>query len=169
MSRSTIKAIWFNEKIEDFQELHNAWGTAPIIWDFMSEKYLGKKGWISYSDNQLLWDLWKNISIPKHHRALHMWTFDRGCIKKNDYRRFANDIWAFMKDCTIPMNQVNHWPAIAKIFESNPDIPAFGLWCTSVSSDPFEGEWDDEKEERKPFDWNLLWDVYEYVDSVTNQ
>lgn len=75
MSYTTIKALWPGEKHEDLKELRNSWGSAPIIWDTMCQKYCGTKP-LAYMDGALdcLWPRWKDLSIPKHHRSVLMMT-----------------------------------------------------------------------------------------------
>jgi len=58
-----------------------------------------------------------------------------------------------------------HWPAIAQFLRDDPDYPAIGLWCTSVSDDPFEGEWNEEKQ-ASPFDWSTAFEVYSELESL---
>lgn len=164
MSYSTIKALWPGEKAEDLQKLSNSWGTAPLVWNALSEKYLHKK-WIIDSGKGL-WELWKDTRIPKHQRVLLMFTFDRAYVLKKDYPRMSQDIWAFLRDFPVRTEYENHWPTIARLFENNPEIPAIGIYCTSVSSDPFEGEWNDDKEIREPFDWNTAYDLYAELDAL---
>lgn len=39
MSYTTIVKIWPNEKIEYGEELRNSWGSAPVIWEAIYDKY----------------------------------------------------------------------------------------------------------------------------------
>lgn len=162
MSYSTIKAIWPGEKHEDLEELRNSWGTAPHIWDTLAKAYLGVPHWLEADDR--LWNLWTDKTIPKHQRAVFMFTFDRAYVAKKDYERMAHDIRSFLQDFSINSSYVNHWPHIADLFDSNPDIPAIGLYCTSVSDDPFCGDWNEEKEEYDPTNWDECFDLYAELD-----
>ena len=166
MSYTTIKAIWPGEKTEDLQELQNSHGSAPLVWDAMCQKYLGTSefGYDSQIDN--LWPLWRDVAIPKHQRAVLMMTYDRAYVTKEHYARAASEIRAFLSDFPLIKERANHWPTIASLFASNPDIPAIGLWCTSVSEDPFQGEWNEEKEEYDPPDWQQCYSLYEELDAI---
>ena len=95
-----------------------------------------------------------------------MLTFDRAYVLKKYYLRAARDIRFSLSELAIKSDRVNHWPRIAKIFESNPNIPAIGLWCTSVSDDPFEGPWNEEEEKYELLDWNTAFDLYKDLDNI---
>ena len=162
MSYSTIKAIWPGEKHENLEELHNSAGTAPVIWGALSEQYLGdRSAWLFKSDQ--LWPMYKRQDIPKCMRAVLMMTYDRAYVERKDYAQAAADIEEFLRIAPPPERHINHWPRLAELFRSDPDIPAIGLYCTSVGEDPFEGEWNEEKEEHDPPDWTRCWSVYDDV------
>lgn len=166
MSYTTIKAIYPKVRHESIEELHNSWGSAPFVWDNLSQKYLNAKPYTYLLTVQKLWPIWKDANIPAHHRALLMITFDRVCVAQKDYARMASDIRKFLLD--FPENTeevVNHWPHIAEFFESNPDIPAIGLYLTSVSEDPFLGKWNEDEGCYEPTDWSNVYDLYASLDS----
>lgn len=179
MSYSTIKAVYPNEKIESIFELSNSHGTAPYVWAAMAKVYLGidkaydhpKKGWMQLEDE--LWDLWKRSDIPEEHRLVFMLTFDRAYVARENYPRMVTAIRKFLKDFTSPIGHVNHWPTIADILEGKnnreikiEDIPGIGLYCTSVSDDPFNGPWNEAKEEYDPPDWSKIWEICKELDSL---
>lgn len=166
MSYTTIKAIWPGEKHEDLQELRNSHGSAPVIWDAMCQKYLGTEPFMYFSVTDKLWPLWKDMSIPEHQRAVLFMTYDQVYVSKKDYARAAADIRKFLQDFPQSSERVNHWPAIAALFESDPDIPAIGLHCTSVSEDPFQGPWNEETEEYDQPDWSACNDIYADLDGL---
>ena len=160
MSYTTIKAVWPNEKHENLEELRNSHGSAPIIWDYFSQQYLGKKSaWLF--DSNSLWPLYKRKDIPKFLRAVLMMTYDRAYVEKKYYAQAAKDIEEFLKIAPIPHDYANHWPRILELFKSDPDIPAIGFRMTSVSEDLFNGEWNEELEEYEDPDWSDFWSVYD--------
>ena len=168
MSYTTIKAIWPSEKHEDLEELRNSHGSAPVIWGALCERYLGgRNDWLFNAKK--LWPLYKNNEVPKCMRAVLMMTFDRAYVERKDYSQAAADIEEFMKIAPPPENHVNHWPHIAELFRSNPDIPAIGLYCTSVSEDPFQGAWNEETEEHEQPDWGRCWSIYDDDALAPNQ
>jgi hypothetical protein len=153
MSYTTILHVFPNEKVECGEELKNSWGSAPYVWDWLIRQYINPDGNMMYEkETKQLWKLWKQTDIPEHQRAVLLMTFDRAFVSKENYPRAAADIREFLKDY-FNDKVVNHWPRIAEIFESNPDVPAIGLWLTSVSENPFNGGWDEQNEEYLPPDW----------------
>ena len=160
MSYTTVKAIWPGEKHEDLEELRNSSGSAPVIWGALCERYLGGRNqWLFKAD--ALWPLYKREDVPACMRAVLMMTFDRAYVEKKDYAKAAADIREFLRVAPPPAQNVNHWPHIAGLFESDPDIPAIGFHCTSVSEDPFQGEWNEEREDYDQPDWSRCWSVYD--------
>ncbi|MDR3672519.1 MAG: hypothetical protein P4L36_16860 [Holophaga sp.] len=166
MSYTTVIRIWPGERIELGEELHNSWGSAPVIWNAMAMKYLGAGDCAYFGCLDRLWPLWKHLGIPEHQRAVLMMTYDRAYVVKADYARAAKDIRASVADFSTE-GRVNHWLRLAEIFESDPDVPAIGLHCTSVSENPFEGPWDEEKEDYDPPDWSQCFSVYAEIDGLT--
>lgn len=160
MSYTTVKAIWPGVKHEDLEELRNSHGSAPVIWGALCERYLGGRNqWLFNSD--ALWPLYEREDVPACMRAVLMMTFDRAYVEKKDYAKAAADIREFLRVAPPPPQNVNHWPRIADLFESDPDIPAIGFHCTSVSEDPFQGEWNEEREDYDQPDWSQCWSVYD--------
>ena len=168
MSYSTLQAIWPGERHENIVEYRNSWGTSPIVWDVFCERYLrlGKHWWLLEGTKtpNPLWDAWKRDDIPKGHRAVLLFTLDNVYVKKDDYRRFAKDLREFLDGAMISANHFNHWPLIAQRFEMEPDYPALALWCTSVTPDPWNGPYVEDREDYDPFDWSRAYDLYSELD-----
>lgn len=166
MSYTTIVHVFPGEKIECGEELENSWGSAPYVWDWLIKKYIDPRGSMMYGNStNKLWKLWKRSDVPVHQRAVLMMTFDRAYVSKEHYTRAATDIRMFLRDY-FNSAVVNHWPRIAEIFEGNPDVPAIGFWCTSVSSNPFNGEFDEEKDEYLPPNWGNCYEIYDNLDNL---
>ena len=168
MSYTTIIHIYPDDRIEHGMELHNSWGGAMAIWTAMKERYLP---WASYSifmgeSAQQLWDLWKDERLPIHHRAVMMMTFDTAYVPKTRYQQAAQDIRHFLLDFPEMAGKANHWPIIAKMYKRDPDVPAIGIWHTSVSENPFDGHWNEEREEYDPPDWSELYDIYKELEKL---
>lgn len=175
MSYTTIKAIYPGDRTENLEELSNSHGSAPPVWEAMASQYLGiskaydypNKGWMQLGDE--LWSLWKRTDISVEHRLVFMLTFDRAYVAKKDYPRMARAIRKFLKDFPPHPGHANHWSEIAELLEGNPDIPGIGLYCTSVSEDPFTGPWNEEKEEYDPPNWDEVYDICETLDAQPAQ
>jgi hypothetical protein len=86
-----------------------------------------------------------------------MMTFDRAYVEKKDYAQASDDIGQFMTKHNIG----GHWVRIRDLFASNPDHPAIGFQFTSVSENPFAGDWNEEKEDYDPVDWSEAYSVYD--------
>ena len=166
MSYTTIIAVFPGDKAVCSNELRNSHGSAPVVWDALSKRYLGWDIWMR-ADMSDLWNLWKDKSIPEAHRAVLMMTFDKAYVAREHYKRAANDIDKFLADFPEDPNKVNHWPAIAIMFHNElTGIPGTGFWHTSVSENPFAGRWNDEKEEYDPPDWSEIYSIYDELDKL---
>jgi len=142
-------------------------GSAPYVWNEMCKKYFGTADFMYYDCIDKLWPIYKNKEIPEHHRAVLMMTYDMAFVSKNNFIRAAKDIRLFIKDFPINISHTNHWNSIAKIYEDeNLDCEAIGLWCTSVSENPFEGDWNEELEKYDCIDWEESTDIYKTLDSI---
>lgn len=166
MSTTTVKAIWL-DKVEDLEEYQNAHGSAPVIWDEIAQKYLHLKPFEYNFHTEKLWPLWKNQSIPKHHRAVLAMTYDRAVIEKEYFKRAAEDIKQYLIDFPPHPDYANHWTDIASLFESDPDCEAIGFHWTSVSEDLFEGNWNEEKDDYDFVDLTQFWSMYRQLDKQT--
>src|SRR5687767_12151161 len=114
MSYTTILHVYPGQKVECGEELKNAWGSAPYVWDWLIKEYVNPKGSMMYEkETKLMWKLWKRADIPEHQRAVLLMTFDRAYISKEHYQRAADDIRAFLRDY-LNENVVNHWFRIAE-------------------------------------------------------
>ena len=167
MSYSTLKSISKNNKHGTIEELRNSHGTAPVIWGKMCVKYLGAENEFSWSHGYLdeLWPLYKNKSVKKEHRASLMFTYDKLYVLNKDFGRLSSDINTLLNDFIFNPDHVNHWPRIIEILNSGLKCDAVGLWCTSVSGDPYSLGFDDETDEEIPADFNDdLWNLYDELD-----
>lgn len=160
MSSTTIKAVWPGEKVEDLRELRNSHGSAPVIWNEITKKYLGFKDheYMFHIDDIL--PLYQRPDMPSHHKSVLLMVYDDAMVMQANYQQAASDIRAFLIDFPPREGYANHWPAIAAIFESNPECPAIGFHMTSVSEDPFAGSYNEDTEAYDAPDWSVYWDVY---------
>lgn len=164
MSTTEIKFLKHPDGVIDVLEFSNSHGSAPVVWDLMAQKYLGLQPFHYSFHTEKLWPLWKDLTIPEYHRAVLAMTYDDTVIIKTDFQRAAKDIRKFLEDFPVNPEYVNHWPAILEIFEGNPDCDAIGFYWTSVSEDPFQGDWNEETEDYEPLNWKRYWSMYNTLD-----
>ena len=164
MSTTEIKFLKHPEGVIDVVEFRNSHGSAPVVWDLIAQKYLGLQPFHYSFHTEKLWPLWKDLTIPEHHRAVLAMTYDDTVIIKTDFKRAAEDIRKFLEDFPVNPEYVNHWPAILEIFEGIPDCDAIGFYWTSVSEDPFQGDWNEETEDYEPLNWKRYWSMYNTLD-----
>jgi hypothetical protein len=169
MSSTTIHAVWPGEKVEDLEELSNSWGSSPLVWDAMAMRYLGMKEYESILRLDDLWPIYERPDMPAHHRSVLLMTYDRAMVLRENYKRAAADIRAWLVDFPVRDSRANHWPRIAEIFDSAPDCLAIGFRMTSVCESLFWGEWNEEREDYDPPDWSQFWSVYKMADEYAGK
>lgn len=96
MSFTTVKDIWPGERHESLEEPHNSYGSAPVVWGELCERYLGGRDQWLFKSNQL-WSLYKREDAPACMRAVLMMTFDLAYVEKKDYAKAAADIEEFLR------------------------------------------------------------------------
>lgn len=168
MSYTTILELKQGRDPVMLTELMNSHGSAPVIWDEIGKRHLGwTQNW-RLQDLEILWPLHKRKDIPFHHRAVLMMTFDNAYVKRKNFKRAAKDIRKFMQDFPKKEGKVNHWPAIADLFDKyrKKECHAIGIWHTSVTENPFLGDYDDESEVYLPIDWKKLYEIYETLEAI---
>lgn len=166
MSYTTILCVTLGEGTEVLQELRNSWGSAPVIWDAMSQKYLSTKPFAYSMTIEDLWPMWRSSNVPEYQRAVLAMTYDRAYITKEHYARASENIAAWLEAFPQKAGTANHWPAIRGIFGSDPECEAIGFRMTSVTENLFDGPWNEEKEDYDPLDWSTAFDVYAELDAL---
>lgn len=163
MSSGYLVGLWPGEKSETVVEFRNGFGTSPVIWDKFVKTFVGTHVNWMMGMNQV-WPMYKDKTIPFFARAVLTMTYDRMMIVKKDYARAAECIRKFLEAYPIDEDRVNHWPEIADFLESDPDIPALGLWATDSSDNLYEGDWNEELEENNQPDWDEIWDAFKEIE-----
>lgn len=169
MSYTTLIHIWPGERIECGEEFPDGRGSAPVVWDAMCQHWLGWMEFGYWGCIERLGSLYRRRDIPEHQRAVLMMTYDRAYVVRRDYARAAQDIHKFLADFPQDTNRVNHWPRLAEIFEANPEIPALGLYCTSVGDNPFAGAWNEEKGDYDPPNWEDCLSIYDVLAKLATE
>lgn len=158
MSYTTVLAVYPGDRVEDMHELKNSWGSAPVVWDAMVKAHTNADYW---SGSVLDAMFQESPSWPEHHTVMMYMTADRAYVLREHFHEAAAHIRAFLSEFPSDSKRVNHWPEIADIFDSNPDVPAIGFYMTSVSENPFYGPWNEAIEDRDQFDWTTAFSVYD--------
>jgi hypothetical protein len=179
MSYMALYGVWPREKTEEILKLGNSWGGLTFIWETMAGKYLGihksyshpDKGWMQLAVEfpSPLWDLYKDPCIPEDFRLVFMWGFDRVYVAKKNYTRMAKAIRRFLVAFPPKSENVNHWDAIATFLENNPDVPGIGIYGTSCGDNLWIGNWNDEKEDYDPLDWEQVYECCELIDALEDE
>jgi hypothetical protein len=162
VSRTTILAVYrycFRPRIEEIDELKNSWQSAPLVWEKIAQTYGDGFHWMHGAGESegKLWMLYDDPRLKPFERAVFALTFDRWYVEKKDFAQAAEDIQAFMDRHSIS----GHWAHIRNLFQSDPDYPAIGFYWTSVADNPFNGCWNDAKEDYDPLDWSTTYSVYD--------
>lgn len=163
MSSGYLVAVSPGEKSETVLEMDNGFGTSPVIWDKFVKTYVGESAnWMLGMEK--IWDLYQDKKVPFFARAVLTMTYDRMIVLKKDYAKAAECIRQFLRAYPIDENRVNHWPAIAEFFESDPDVYAIGLWATDSSDNLYQGDWNEEAEEYDAPDFSQFWDAFKEIE-----
>lgn len=144
MSRSTLLRVYKSKACWDV-ELSNGHGTAPVLWDYLQQKYLPEgQSWITSCRE--VWKLFDSPGVSERHKLGLLLTFDRSVLlKKHLLRSVAplKELAAEMTGFCSAKQWVNHWPAVASFVEAmaaKKDYRMIGIAinCTSVAD-----VWDD--------------------------
>lgn len=149
-------------------EFKNSWGGAAYIWTHLYDKYL-KDPDKEYDDwlidctksgrGNRLWDLAKDKNIPFFMRAVHVLTFDRAIVKRENFHKIAQHLREFVNHFgEAGICHLNKW---AEVFE-NSEAEAIGFWMTSTSNDL----WFDEGGEGSPYNLNERTDHFEVYEEL---
>ena len=115
MSYSTLYLL-YKTKVVEIAEYRNGWHSAPVVWDHLSETYLGRRmGYFGSSDDEV-WGLAKDLRVPKHWRIAHRMTFDNAVVPKERLVEAA----AEFRKVGLELQQMGrgeHWTAIADSIE----------------------------------------------------
>lgn len=156
MSYSTLYLL-YKTKVVEVAEYRNSWHSAPVVWDHLSETYLGREnGYFGSSEKEMqaLWDLARDPRVPKHWRVAHRMTFDNGAIPPKRLVEAAGEIRKVGQELD-QMGRAQHWTAIADSLEEiaggrlDHRLMGVVLNCTSVNdywrdkgTKPGVGAWD---------------------------
>lgn len=160
MSRSTLLEVYKTKAVRAL-ELHNSWGTGPVMWDFFYEKHCWDgEGWgqaiygqggatsfcrpyAIYMDPKNMHEIFAKLtdtSIPFHHRAGLFLTCDRVILRTEDLLKLAEPFALLAVETRgyCKPKFANHWETISQFIskkakDHDPGMLGVALNCTSVS------------------------------------
>ncbi len=117
MSATIIYAL-NSKSTTQLKTFRNGWGSAPVLWDYLSEKYLGLDG-MPFRENELqrLWDLAQDRRLTAEERICHMITFDRAFVPVKHLDAVGDacmTVYAAMP-AKYRGGRVNHWYGIGSL------------------------------------------------------
>jgi hypothetical protein len=111
MSESTLYAV-FETTSHFINEYRNARWSAPVIWDELAVRYLGKPNGMGFGESyDDLWKLARDQRVPEHFRIALAMTFDDMLVAHVNVEAAARAC-CMVGDSLI--NSDNHWGAIGQ-------------------------------------------------------
>lgn len=143
MSTSDLYLL-FSKSVRHWSEHRNGWGSAPVVWDYLADRYIPEKPFYSFERDHLrkVWALDKSDGLSDAELAALAFTFDNAYIPRGNLSEVAAWFEAFGAQVGAHpefANRVNHWPAFAaelrKINAEVKDKRLRGVCisCTSVN------------------------------------
>lgn len=161
MSTSDLYRV-YRTKATHYAEYRNGWGSAPPLWNYLCNTFLGStNGWLCFDkeQSQRLWDLAIDERMPRLLRIAHAFCFDRGyCPTLQRRVKELAEACDEVARVTSKPEHVNHWAKIAadlRDARAKPKQVGWGISCTSV-----EDPWRDWKGRCEP------WDIFGLVDTA---
>lgn len=152
-------------------EFRNAWGGAARIWQALFDTYLKNPrieydSWLSEKNQARLWKLCERQDLPIFERAVHVFTFDKFYVRRENFKQFAYHLQDF--DTKYPAGErVNHLGGWRNYFLES-DAEAVGLYGTSVGENLWN-EYDEESDSMKKIPLTDGWEVYDALREYSTQ
>lgn len=115
---STTDLYVLNQKsVRHAAEFQNGWGSAPLVWDYLGEKYITERPVYSLDQQHLkrVWRLADDTRLTTGERTALMLTFDYGYVPRDKLKLAGEACQQFHADTSARpelANRVNHWAAI---------------------------------------------------------
>lgn len=150
MSRTTALGVIPNEESVVLSEFKNSHGWASSIWSRLLKTVYGFEGsWFFDEGNELLHQMWDEIETLEDWQQVPLvLTFDTGVIPCQAYGWATEMLDEFEAKAPERPEYVNHVPAVADLLRTQPECPLFGVYGTSVSTNPFE-QYNEDSDETK--------------------
>lgn len=143
MSYTTTYKL-FRTKVSAIAEHRNGWGSAPLVWDHLEEKYLPKVEFSRLVTGRMqeVWDLYRDPRLSEHERFALFATYDWSYCEREHLSRGADLLDRFHEESSAAApNRANHWASIAADYRNagtDPRLLGVCIGATSVS-DIWEG------------------------------
>lgn len=140
MSYTSVYKL-YKTKVDCIEELKNSHGSAPAIWEYISQKLHGKR--FNMFDSDKFWVSYKDVRLDEDEKAVLLSTYDNAFVEIERLSDFAVACKK-LHDLIISITEWewSHFQSIGEIAEKlykKHDYRCIGLaiGCTSVS-DPWE-------------------------------
>lgn len=170
MSETLLHGIprWGIKECPVLESYQNSHGSAPVIWNFLTQRILNKRSYYLLDDDKELWSLSRRSDVPEPFRQVMKMTYDRAVILSANIPRAVADIETILKEFPLPTNQVNHWAQIAEDLQKHNakgKYLGFGFCMTTIGETFFQGEEYEKNGKwlRRRIDWKGegFWSIYQ--------
>lgn len=120
MSSTNVYAL-NGKSTTHLRSFRNGWGSAPVLWDYLGEKYLGWTNGMPMFNKpalQKLWDLSRDSRVTVEERICHRLTFDYAYVPLEHLGLVGDacySVYAAMPE-KFKGDRVNHWYNIGSLF-----------------------------------------------------
>jgi hypothetical protein len=145
MSETWLHGIprWGVKECPVLESYQNSHGGAPVVWNFMAQRYLNVPHYYHLDNDDLLWATSRNEKADLAHRKVMTMTYDRAVILREHVDQAVKHIHEFLAEFQYPMNTVNHWAQIAEDLQKHNQkgkYVGFGFCMTTIGETLFQGE-----------------------------
>ena len=162
MSYTTMLTVMKSGALRPKHEYKNSHRSAPIIWNFLYDKYIphGPYAYMfSDTESKKLWALAKDERLAEHEKIALVLTFEELILKKKNFLRVVDALRKIEVDCIAAMKNKHgdeagdstHLTTIANDLEAlqnDKTVQGVAFIWTSVCGDCWESPRQDEKSNR---------------------
>ena len=136
MSYSTLYLVPELGEIEEFEEFRNGHGSAPVVWDYLFEKYITLgPGEYRHEQYEKTWELVKDDRLSKNEKISLVFTFDHFMCKKKDFDTLSMALREMGLIYLVKKpTYVNHLVAIADALDKMKNDPRTVATCINHTS-----------------------------------
>lgn len=154
MSTSDIYLL-FGKSTRHWSEHRNGWGSAPLCWDYIGEKYIPDYNPLRWSD---VWKLNADMKLSEAERTALLFTLDDAYVPVSHLSWAADRFEEFAdatEACPSMANRANHWRAFAESLRSAMSVKDKRLRGVCVSCTSVNDTWT----YRRPDDFAKVWPI----------